>query len=119
MDVLEELRSAATQPAIVVDLSTIGIEAATTAASLMKDHGVNYLDCPVSGGTAAAKAGTISVMCAGSEPAFDQCAPLFEIIAGNTIYLGEKAGLGQAMKLANNYKKTKQWSLFSKYKVSK
>lgn len=104
LDVLRDIASTVeSKPAIVVDLSTIGIEAAAEADALLRQQNIDYLDCPVSGGTAAAKAGTISLMCAGNKMAFDRCRPLFENIAKNIFYLGEKPGLGQGMKLANNF----------------
>jgi 3-hydroxyisobutyrate dehydrogenase len=51
----------------VVDLSTVGPAAATTAAAALEQIGVTYVDGPVSGGAAGARAGTISLMFAGPD----------------------------------------------------
>ena len=47
---------------VVVDLSTIGLSAAKSAAAALKQVGVTYIDAPVSGGQAGAVAGTITLM---------------------------------------------------------
>lgn len=103
LQVLNEVVSVSRTPEIVVDLSTIGLHGAREAAALLQRHGIDYLECPVSGGIAAAKTGTVSLMCAGSYDSYKRCSPMFEIISKNAFYLGEQPGLGQAMKLANNF----------------
>jgi len=50
---------------VVVDLSTVGPEAAREADALCRAAGLTYIDAPVSGGQAGAVAGTITVMWAG------------------------------------------------------
>jgi 3-hydroxyisobutyrate dehydrogenase len=88
---------------IVIDLSTIGPDAAATAASKMRGAGIEYCDGPVSGGAAGARAGTISLMFGGPTAVLDEHRPLLNAFAGNVFRVGERAGQGQAMKLANNY----------------
>jgi 3-hydroxyisobutyrate dehydrogenase len=87
----------------VVDLSTIGPKAATEAAALLREVGVTYCDGPVSGGAAGARAATISLMFAGPAAVLDAHRALLESFTGNVFHVGESAGQGQAMKLANNY----------------
>jgi 3-hydroxyisobutyrate dehydrogenase len=87
----------------VIDLSTIGPTAAVTAAATLSPIGVAYADGPVSGGTAGAKARTISLMFAGPDGVLDAHRPVFEAFAGNIFHVGSTAGQGQAMKLLNNF----------------
>jgi 3-hydroxyisobutyrate dehydrogenase len=87
----------------VIDLSTIGPDAAGQAAAILRSSGIEYCDGPVSGGAAGARAGTISLMFGGPTAVLDEHRALLNAFAGNVFHVGERAGQGQAMKLANNY----------------
>lgn len=87
----------------VIDLSTIGPDAAVKAAAILRASGIEYCDGPVSGGATGARAGTISLMFGGPTAVLDQHRALLKAFAGNVFHVGERAGQGQAMKLANNY----------------
>jgi 3-hydroxyisobutyrate dehydrogenase len=87
----------------LIDLSTIGPKAAIEAAELLQGAGVTYCDGPVSGGAAGARAATISLMFAGPLATLDAHRPVLESFTGNVFHVGDRAGLGQAMKLANNF----------------
>jgi 3-hydroxyisobutyrate dehydrogenase len=87
----------------IVDLSTIGPQAATRAAEELSGVGVVYTDGPVSGGVAGARAGTISLMYAGPEDVLDTHRALLESFSGKVFFVGTRAGQGQAMKLLNNF----------------
>jgi 3-hydroxyisobutyrate dehydrogenase-like beta-hydroxyacid dehydrogenase len=87
----------------VVDTSTVGVAAAEAIAELLAEAGVGYVDSPVSGGPAGARARTLAVMYAGSDEA---CAHVESVLAGlsdRRHRVGDRPGLGQAMKLANNF----------------
>jgi 3-hydroxyisobutyrate dehydrogenase-like beta-hydroxyacid dehydrogenase len=87
----------------VVDTSTIGVDAARSVAELLADAGVAYVDAPVSGGVAGARARTLAVMYAASDHA---CAHVDSVLAGlsdRRYRVGTRPGLGQAMKLVNNF----------------
>jgi 3-hydroxyisobutyrate dehydrogenase-like beta-hydroxyacid dehydrogenase len=89
--------------ATVIDLSTIGIVAATEAARRANDAGLGWLDAPVSGGRAGAIAATIAVMCAGPRALVEAHRPALAAMAKNVFHVGERAGQGQALKLLNNF----------------
>jgi 3-hydroxyisobutyrate dehydrogenase-like beta-hydroxyacid dehydrogenase len=87
----------------VIDTSTIGVRAARTIATLAASKGLGYIDAPVSGGAAGARARTLAVMYAGTD---DDCAHVEPVLAGlsdRRYRVGTRPGLGQAMKLANNF----------------
>jgi 3-hydroxyisobutyrate dehydrogenase len=87
----------------VVDTSTIGVSAAQTIAALLAEAGIGYVDAPVSGGVAGAHARTLSVMYAGTD---DACAAVEPVLAGlsdRTRRVGDRPGMGQALKLLNNF----------------
>jgi len=97
------LESNSRRVATVVDTSTIGIAGAQAVEAKLRAGKIAYYDGPVSGGTAGAKAGTISLMYSGPREAFDRLQPLFAAMSKNVFYIGEKPGQGQAMKLLNNF----------------
>ena len=87
----------------VVDTSTIGLAAAQAIDALLDEGGVGYVDAPVSGGVAGARARTLSVMYAGTDEA---CAAVDTVLAGlsdRTRRVGDRPGMGQALKLLNNF----------------
>lgn len=88
---------------VVVDLSTIGPEAAREAESILKAAGVTYIDAPVSGGQAGAAAGTITIMCGGPKAVLDDHMGVMESFTGTVVHCGENAGHGQAVKILNNF----------------
>ena len=85
----------------VVDLSTTGPGAAAQIAGLLADRSISWVDAPVSGGVTGAKAGTLAVMVSCPKPRFEQTEPMFKVF-GKVFYTGEKPGLAQSAKLANN-----------------
>lgn len=85
----------------VVDLSTTGPGVAGQVAKGLAQHGKSLIDAPVSGGIAGARGGTLAVMTSGPKSAYAGVEPLLRNF-GKVFYTGEKAGLAQVAKLANN-----------------
>jgi 2-hydroxy-3-oxopropionate reductase len=71
-------------------------------ADKAKGKGAFLLDCPVSGGFPSAQTGTLTFMVGGDKAAFERCLPVLKGMGKSIYYLGE-SGMGQAMKLINNY----------------
>ncbi|MEM7254022.1 MAG: NAD(P)-dependent oxidoreductase [Pseudomonadota bacterium] len=87
----------------VVDTSTIGINAAKSVYRLLHDAGFDYLDAPVSGGTAGARDATVSMMFSGSGASLERLRPILDPICGVLMHVGTRPGQGQAMKVLNNF----------------
>ncbi len=87
----------------VVDTSTIGVAAARRIDEVFAAAGIGYVDAPVSGGVAGARARTLSVMYAGADAACREAAPVLAALSDRSQRVGEAPGLGQALKLANNF----------------
>ena len=85
-----------------VDLSTTGQAVAVEVAAALAERGITTLDAPVSGGVRGATQGTLAVMVAGPAPELERVRPLLEVF-GRVFHVGEQPGLGQLMKLANNF----------------
>ena len=100
-DVADGLLAGAAMRAYV-DLSTTGPAMAAQVAATLRDAGVACLDAPVSGGVAGAQAGTLTIMAAGEEAAFERLRPLLEVLGGNVVLVGSEPGQGQLAKVLNN-----------------
>jgi 3-hydroxyisobutyrate dehydrogenase len=87
----------------IIDTSTIGPSSAETIASFLADRGVGYVDAPVSGGVAAARARTLMVMYAGNDADCDAVTPVLEGLSDRRRRVGDRPGMAQALKLANNF----------------
>ena len=88
---------------LVVDHSTIGTGAALRVHALLAEHGVEYVDAPISGGVSGAVNATLAIMYSGPEATFDRLRPVFESVAGHVFRVGSRPGQGQAMKVLNNF----------------
>ncbi len=86
---------------IVIDLSTTGPGAAKLVAEGLKARGMTLVDAPVSGGIRGAVAGTLAVMVSCPEATYDRVQPILKNF-GKLFYTGDKPGVAQTAKLANN-----------------
>ena len=87
----------------VVDTSTIGVDAAERVRALLAGRGIGYVDAPVSGGVAGARARTLAVMVAGTDEACAAVEPVLAGLSDRRRRVGERPGMAQALKLANNF----------------
>jgi len=79
------------QPAFVEEL-----------AAQLYPRGIITLDAPMTGGVESAANGTLTVMASGPHEAFSRVEPLLKHYAKKIMFLGERIGAAQAMKLVNN-----------------
>lgn len=86
---------------LIIDCSTIAPETAREVAKAAKEHGLDMLDAPVSGGVAGAEAGTLTFIVGGQQSAQDKAQPLFAAMGSHTYHAGD-AGAGQVAKICNN-----------------
>ncbi|ODT85239.1 3-hydroxyisobutyrate dehydrogenase [Phenylobacterium sp. SCN 70-31] len=97
----ENILPHAPKSALLIDCSTIDVDSARAVAGEAKAAGFRFADAPVSGGTAAAEAGTLAFMAgcdAADYPAVEAAlAPMSRV----TFRAGDH-GAGQAAKICNN-----------------
>jgi len=86
---------------LLIDCSTIDVASARDVGDLMKAKGFDFVDAPVSGGIAAAAAGTLALMVGGTDEQFERAKPFLEPMAKAVIHAGP-LGAGQAAKICNN-----------------
>ena len=88
-------------PALLLDCSTIDVETARSVEGSAAAAGYAMVDAPVSGGIAAANAGTLTFMVGGSDAAFAKAEPILAAMGKAVIHAGA-SGAGQAAKICNN-----------------
>jgi 3-hydroxyisobutyrate dehydrogenase len=85
----------------VLDCSTIDAETARRVGGAAKELGIGFMDAPVSGGVAAAAAGTLAFMCGGDAETFEKGRLILADMGKNIFHAGP-AGAGQVAKGCNN-----------------
>lgn len=97
----EAVLAALPSDAVVCDMGTSGVDAARRIAGVMGEHGIRFVDAPVSGSVPTIAAGQLLVMASGDESGVRAAEPVLLAFAKRVAYLGG-AGAGQAMKLSVN-----------------
>ena len=86
----------------VIHIGTTGPKLVVEMLAALKLKQIELLDAPVTGGTPRARAGELMVMVSGSRAAFEGVKTLIHAYASAIVYLGERPGMAQTMKLINN-----------------
>jgi 3-hydroxyisobutyrate dehydrogenase len=97
----ETLLGCAKPNTLLIDCSTIDVATARDVATRAEASGLIAVDAPVSGGIAAANAGTLTFMVGGSAEAFARAEPILADMGKAVIHAGSN-GAGQAAKICNN-----------------
>ena len=97
----EGLASKLPKGAVVICCVTVAPDFARAMAARCEALGLLYLDAPISGGSVKAAAGKLSVMASGSPEAFVAARPVLQATAEKVFELGDRAGMGSAMKAVN------------------
>ena len=99
----QDVLPVATTGALLVDCSTIDVDSARKAAALANAAGKSFrtADAPVSGGTAAADAGSLAFMVGCADGDFADVETALAPMSRVTIHAGD-SGAGQAAKICNN-----------------
>lgn len=100
LDVVAILRESLTPGSVVIDMSTVGSDTARTAAQMLADRAIDFLDAPVSGGVEGARLGTLSVMVGGDAATLLRIRTVLEAMSARIEHLGT-TGAGQACKAVN------------------
>ena len=101
-EVMGRALGATRQDAVWAQTSTVGLAGTQRLAQLASQHGRGFIDAPVLGTKQPAEQGELIVLAGGPRELEPTVAPVFEAIGNKTIWVGERAGDGQALKLALN-----------------
>lgn len=85
----------------LIIMSTISPREVEEAERVASKSGVTVIDAPVSGGRRGAEEGSLTIMVGGEGKAVSENEALFKAMGKNVYHVGEKVGLGQAMKMTN------------------
>jgi 3-hydroxyisobutyrate dehydrogenase len=85
----------------ILDCSTIDAATARQVGEAAAAKGIGFMDSPVSGGVAAAAAGTLAFMCGGDAATFEKARVILKDMGKNIFHAGP-AGAGQVAKGCNN-----------------
>jgi 3-hydroxyisobutyrate dehydrogenase len=85
----------------ILDCSTIDAATARQVGEAAAEKGIGFMDSPVSGGVAAAAAGTLAFMCGGDAATFEKARVILKDMGKNIFHAGP-AGAGQVAKGCNN-----------------
>jgi 3-hydroxyisobutyrate dehydrogenase len=101
VSVLDEAMPALGPGKLVVDTSTISPDVERAQHERVSATGARYLEAPLSGGTAGAQKGQLTLMVGGDSNVLAAARPALEPFAGLIVYVGGP-GMGQVVKLCNN-----------------
>lgn len=87
--------------ALFIDSSTIDVDSSKKIHTAAQQQKLLVVDAPVSGGVAAASAGTLTFMVGGELNAYQKAEPLLSSMGKKIIHTGT-AGSGQTAKICNN-----------------
>ncbi|MBB3952433.1 3-hydroxyisobutyrate dehydrogenase [Aureimonas jatrophae] len=87
--------------AVVVSCATMAPDDARRLEARAREHGLLYVDAPMSGGTGRAASGELSFMASGHPDAFTRAEPALNAMAATLHRLGDEAGIGSAFKMVN------------------
>ena len=87
--------------ALLVDCTSGDPATSRRIAARLAEHGVGFLDAPVSGGTIGAEQGTLTVMVGGDESLLTRARPVLETFGKKIVHCGD-VGAGDALKAVNN-----------------
>lgn len=97
----DDVFGAAKPGTLFLDCSTIDVATARRVIAAAKAKGFQMADAPVSGGIAAANAGSLTFMVGGDDDAFARAKPILSAMGKAVIHAGSD-GNGQAAKICNN-----------------
>jgi 3-hydroxyisobutyrate dehydrogenase len=87
--------------AVLIDCTSGDPPTSRSIAAELGARGVGFIDAPVSGGTTAAKAGTLTVMWGGEQSVYERVRPVIEAFGKKIVHAGT-VGSGDALKAVNN-----------------
>ncbi len=99
--VLEQLDASSLAGQTLIDTTTGAPRHAETFAGKFAQRDIDYLDAPVSGSSAQARRGEVTMLVGGLRAAYDRCCDLFSCLAQKSLYVG-RSGNGSRLKLVSN-----------------
>ncbi len=90
------------RPRIVVDCSSISIDASAQVRAKLTEQGIAFLASPVSGNAKVIKAGKLSVVCSGPSAVFEECEPYIRLFGPGGVSYVDDGELARIAKICHN-----------------
>src|SRR5688572_2570624 len=97
----QRLLDALERGAVLLDCTSGDPPTSRSIAAELSKRGVGFIGAPVSGGTTAARFGTLTIMWGGEEADFERVRPVIEAFGKKIVHAGP-VGAGDALKAVNN-----------------
>jgi 3-hydroxyisobutyrate dehydrogenase len=100
LSVFSQISSSLNPGQIIVDFSSLSVDQTRQLAKQAAQSRVEWIDSPVSGGTAGAENGTLVIFAGGNPQSIERLALIYNVLSQRVTCMGE-TGTGQATKICN------------------
>ena len=100
-EVMQKLLSGSKQPKMVIECSSISLEGSAELRKMLQEKGIQYLAAPVSGNAKVIKAGKLTFVVSGPQPAYETARPYLDMMGVGSSYVGE-GELSRIVKICHN-----------------
>ncbi|WP_407307989.1 NAD(P)-dependent oxidoreductase [Acinetobacter sp.] len=98
--VYDQIQNQLSAGQVIVDFSSLSVDKTKTLAEQAQTRQVQWIDSPVSGGTAGAELGTLVIFAGGDQHTIQNLSLIYNILSQRVTRMGE-TGTGQATKICN------------------
>ena len=100
-EVMQKLVAGSKKPKMVIECSSISLEGSAELRSMLHERGIQYLAAPVSGNAKVIKAGKLTFVVSGPQPAYEAARPYLDMMGVGSSYVGE-GELSRIVKICHN-----------------
>jgi len=100
-EVMQKLVAGSKKPKMVIECSSISLEGSAELRSMLHERGNQYLAAPVSGNAKVIKAGKLTFVVSGPQPAYEAARPYLDMMGVGSSYVGE-GELSRIVKICHN-----------------
>ena len=100
-EVMQKLLSGPKKPKMVIECSSISLEGSAELRKMLQEKGIQYLAAPVSGNAKVIKAGKLTFVVSGPQPAYAAARPYLDMMGVGSSYVGE-GELSRIAKICHN-----------------
>lgn len=98
--VFDHIQGQLTAGQVIVDFSSLSVDKTKALAQQAQNQQVQWIDSPVSGGTAGAEQGTLVIFAGGDTQTIQDLSLIYNVLSQRVTRMGE-TGTGQATKICN------------------
>ena len=100
-EVMQKLVAGSKKPKMVIECSSISLEGSAELRKMLQERGIQYLAAPVSGNAKVIKAGKLTFVVSGPQPAYEVARPYLDMMGVGSSYVGD-GELSRIVKICHN-----------------